>query len=114
MAIGSAYPFKGESKLKVEVKGRDSITGLPKAVIVNAAEIRKAMQEPLARIIDAIKSTLDITPPELMADICERGIIISGGTSLLRGIDLLIRDELNIPVTVVENLLLLQLVRSGC
>jgi rod shape-determining protein MreB len=101
--IGSAFPFKGEKKLKAEIKGRDTLTGLPRAIVLDAPEIRKALQEPLVQIIDAIKATLDKTPPELASDICDRGIVISGGGSLLRGIDQLISKTTNVPVILSEN-----------
>jgi len=100
---GSAFPFKGEKKLRSEIKGRDTLTGLPKAIVLDAPEIRKALQEPLGQIIDAIKTTLDKTPPELASDICDRGIVLSGGGSLLRGIDLLISKTTNVPVILSEN-----------
>jgi len=101
--IGSAFPFKGEKKLKTEIKGRDTLTGLPRSIILDAPEIRKALQEPLTQIIDAIKIVLDKTPPELAADICDRGIVLSGGGSLLRGIDQLISKTTNVPVILSEN-----------
>jgi len=101
--VGSAFPFKGEKKLRSEIKGRDTLTGLPKAIVLDAPEVRKALQEPLGQIIDAIKTTLDKTPPELASDICDRGIVLSGGGSLLRGIDLLISKTTNVPVILSEN-----------
>jgi rod shape-determining protein MreB len=101
--VGSAFPFKGEKKLRTEIKGRDTLTGLPKAIVLDAPEVRKALQEPLGQIIDAIKTTLDKTPPELASDICDRGIVLSGGGSLLRGIDLLISKTTNVPVILSEN-----------
>ncbi len=111
--IGNVYPNKNERKLKMEVKGRDAITGLPKTVMLDAAEIRKAYQEPLNMIIEAIKSTLDITPPELAADICERGIVLSGGGSLLRGFDILLSKITNVPVILAENPLICVALGTG-
>jgi len=111
--IGNVYPDKYERKLKMEVKGRDAITGLPRTVMLDAAEIRKAYQEPLNIIIEAIKSTLDMTPPELAADICERGIVLSGGGSLLRGFDMLLSKIANVPVILAENPLITVALGTG-
>lgn len=101
--IGSAFPFKGEKKLKAEIKGRDTLTGLPKSITLDAPEIRKALVDPLNQIVDAIKYNLNNTPPELASDICERGIVMSGGGSLLRGIDQLVSKMTNVPVILSEN-----------
>ncbi len=101
--IGSAFPFKGEKKLKTEIKGRDTLTGLPKSITIDAPEIRKALVDPLNQIIDAIRFNLNNTPPELASDICERGIVMSGGGSLLRGIDQLVSKTTNVPVILSEN-----------
>jgi len=111
--IGNVYPDKYERKLKMEVKGRDAITGLPRTVMLDAAEVRKAYQEPLNIIIEAIKSTLDMTPPELAADICERGIVLSGGGSLLRGFDILLSKIANVPVILAENPLITVALGTG-
>ncbi len=111
--IGNVYPDKYERKLKMEVKGRDAITGLPRTVMLDAAEVRKAYQEPLNIIIEAIKSTLDMTPPELAADICERGIVLSGGGSLLRGFDMLLSKIANVPVILAENPLITVALGTG-
>jgi rod shape-determining protein MreB and related proteins len=100
---GSAFPFKGEKKMRCDIKGRDSLTGLPKSITLDAPEIRKALIDPLNQIIDAVKSTLNNTPPELASDICERGIVMSGGGSLLRGIDQLVSKTTNVPVILSEN-----------
>jgi rod shape-determining protein MreB len=101
--IGSAFPFKGEKKLKTEIKGRDTLTGLPKSITLDAPEIRKALVDPINQIVDAIKYNLNNTPPELASDICERGIVMSGGGSLLRGIDQLVSKMTNVPVILSEN-----------
>lgn len=113
LRIGNVYPDKYERKLKMEVKGRDAITGLPRTVVLDAAEVRKAYQEPLNIIIEAIKSTLDMTPPELTADICERGIVLSGGGSLLRGFDILLSKITNVPVILAENPLITVALGTG-
>lgn len=101
ISIGSAYPYDDEGIM--EIKGRNLIDGLPKNVTVTAEEIREAMSEPLHRIIDAVRLTLEKTPPELAADIIDRGIVLTGGGALLRGIDILLHEEIGIPVTVAEN-----------
>ena len=85
MAIGSAYPYADEPS--AEVRGRDLVTGLPKTVVLTSPEIREAIEEPVAAVVDAVKYTLDKTPPELAADIMERGIVLTGGGALLRGLD---------------------------
>jgi len=99
--IGSAYPKPEEESL--EVKGRDLITGLPKTITVTSKEIREALKEPVNSIIEAIKVTLEKTPPELAADIMDRGIVMTGGGSLLYGLDKLVNEETGMPVHVAEN-----------
>lgn len=101
ISIGSAYPYEGEGSM--EIKGRNLIDGLPKNVIVTAEEVRDAMSESLHKIIDAIRLTLEKTPPELAADIIDRGITLTGGGALLRGIDTLINEETGIPVNIADN-----------
>lgn len=99
--IGSAY--MAEKGVTYSVRGRDLLTGLPKTVEVTAEEIQEALQEPVMAIIDAIKSCLEKTPPELAADIMDRGIMMAGGGSLLRNLDKLIADETSIPVHLAED-----------
>lgn len=99
--IGSASPYEGEAAM--EVKGRNLLDGLPKSVEITSAEIREALGGPIGQILDAIRSTLEVTPPELSADIIDRGIMLTGGGALIRGIDQLIADETKIPVHVAEN-----------
>lgn len=98
---GSAYPQEEEST--VEVKGRDLIQGLPKTIQITSSEIREAMTEPITTIIEAIKSTLEETPPELTSDIMERGVVLAGGGALLRDIDKLISHSTGIPVRLAED-----------
>ncbi len=99
--IGSAYPVNdGES---MEIRGRDLVTGLPKTIMITAEEARKALSEPVAAIIDAIRVTLEKTPPELAADIMDRGIVMAGGSSLLRGLDKLIAEDTGMPVHLAED-----------
>ena len=99
--IGSAYPLQTEMTL--EVRGRDMVAGLPKTVEVTSEEIRAALSEPVSTIIERVKGVLEITPPELSSDIIERGIMLTGGGSLLRGIDKLLAIETNIPIHVAED-----------
>ncbi len=100
LTIGSAFPSENEESM--EIKGRNLLNGLPENVTVTSQEIRDAMVEPLSRIIDAIKSTLEETPPELAADIIDQGITLAGGGALLRGLDKLINRETGIPVYIAE------------
>lgn len=102
--IGTAYP---PDTLEVEdVRGRDLVTGLPKTVQITSAEIYKALSEPVSSIIEAIKATLEHTPPELSADIMDRGIVMAGGGSLLRGLDRLVSEETGMPVHLADEPLL--------
>lgn len=101
IAIGSAWPFSDEPN--AEIRGRDLVTGLPKTVVVTAAEVREAMEEPVQGVIDAIKFCLDKTPPELSADVLERGIVLTGGGALLRGLDVRVANETGTPVITAEN-----------
>ena len=102
--LGSAYPTNdGEA---MEIRGRDLVTGLPKTLKITAEEVRKALGEPVAAIIDAIKVTLEKTPPELAADIMDRGIVLTGGGSMLRGLDRLVSEQTGMPVHIAEEPLL--------
>ena len=100
--IGSAHDTGGE-QLVMDIKGRDLISGIPKTLTINETEIREALSEPVSIILDTIKVILENTPPELAADIVDRGIVLAGGGALLRGIDSLIREETGLPVTVAED-----------
>lgn len=99
--IGSVYPLKQE--LSMEVKGRDLISGLPKTIVITSDEIREALSDPIKLVIDAIKTTLEQIPAELSADLVDKGIVLSGGGALLRGLDDLIRKETELPVIIAEN-----------
>ena len=101
MEIGSAYKIDDED-VTMEVKGRDLITGLPKIVEISEIQIREAIKEPVYAIIESIKTTLEKTPPELAADIMEKGIMLAGGGALLKGLDTLINRETNMPVHIAE------------
>jgi len=94
--IGSAYPLAEE--LKMEVKGRDLVSGIPKTVEVSSVEIREALEEPIQAIIDAVRTALEKTPPELASDIVDKGIVLVGGGALLKSIDLLLREVTGLPV----------------
>lgn len=100
IAIGSAYPYEDEAYM--DIKGRDMVTGLPKVTKIKASQIREALSEPVSEIIECIKLTLEKTPPELAADIMERGIMLAGGGALLRGLDKIISIETKIPVNVAN------------
>ncbi|MCH9014776.1 MAG: rod shape-determining protein, partial [Gemmatimonadetes bacterium] len=99
--IGSAYPM--EEELKLEVRGRDLGAGLPKTLLITSEEIREALQEPVSQIVDTVRSTLEACPPELSADLIERGIVLAGGGALLRGIDRLLQEETGLPVHVADD-----------
>jgi rod shape-determining protein MreB len=111
LEIGSAYPVVDQDH--VEVRGRDIVTGLPKTLVLSAAEVRHAMQEPVSHILDAIRTTLDKTPPELASDIMDRGIMLAGGGALLRGLDERLRQETHIPIHVAESPLTCVAIGSG-
>jgi rod shape-determining protein MreB len=99
--VGSAMPLKEE--ITIQVKGRDLVNGVPKTTEVSSVEIREALNEPIAQIVEAVKITLERTPPELSADILDRGIMLTGGGALLKGLDERIRLETNLPVHVAED-----------
>ena len=101
ISIGSAYPYENEAPM--EIKGRNLVDGLPKNIFISPEEVREALADPLATIIDAIKVTLEKTPPELSADIIDHGITLTGGGALLRGLDDLITKETSMPVHIAEN-----------
>jgi rod shape-determining protein MreB len=101
MTLGSAFKTEEEEK-SMDIKGRDLISGLPKTIVVTEGQIRDALKEPVAAIIDAIKTTLEKTPPELAADIMEKGIMLAGGGALLGGLDKLINHETHMPVHIAE------------
>ena len=99
--IGSAYPL--EEELSMEVKGVDSIAGLPRRAVINSEEIREALREPVELIINTVKATLEKTPPELAGDLVDNGMVLCGGGGLLRGIDKVIMEETGIPVTIPDD-----------
>ena len=101
IAIGSAFPMEQETDM--EIKGRNLLTGLPENITVTSAEIREALAEPLSHVIEAIKVTLEKTPPELAADIIDQGITLAGGGALIRGLDKLINKETGMPVNIADS-----------
>ena len=111
IALGTAYPL--EDELHAEIRGRDLITGLPKTIVTTTEEIRLAIEEPLAAIVDSVKVTLDKTPPELAADIMEGGIVLTGGGALLHGIDHRLSAETGMPIVIAKNPLHSVAVGSG-
>ncbi|MDC0685129.1 rod shape-determining protein [Sorangium sp. So ce327] len=101
ITIGNAYPL--EQQLTMEVKGRDMVAGIPKTVVVNSDEIRDSLSEPTNAIVDAVLIALERTPPELAADIVDKGIVLTGGGSLLKNLDVLLREETGLPVMVCDD-----------
>jgi rod shape-determining protein MreB len=102
MAIGSAYPF-GDDEPHAEIRGRDLVSGLPKTIVISAEEVRRAIEEPVNAIVDAVKTTLDKCPPELSGDIMDRGIALTGGGALLKNLDERLREETGMPIHLVDN-----------
>ncbi|MGC8722685.1 MAG: rod shape-determining protein [Acidobacteriota bacterium] len=101
MRLGSAYPLEEENS--AEIKGRDLVEGIPKTVLVSAEEIREALSETVSVIIDAVKQALEQTPPELAADIVDRGIVLTGGGALLKNLDKRLREETGLPVLIADD-----------
>jgi rod shape-determining protein MreB len=99
--IGSAFPLKDE--LKMEIKGRDLVEGVPKTLVISDEEIREALAEPVTTIVEAVRMALERTPPELSADIMDKGIVLSGGGALLRNLDQRLRHETGLPVVLAED-----------
>jgi rod shape-determining protein MreB len=111
IALGSACPLMEE--MHAEIRGRDLITGLPKTIVTSTEEIREAIDEPVSAIIDAVKNTLDNTPPELAADIIEKGIVLTGGGALLYGLDVRLSVETGMPIVVAKDPLLSVVIGGG-
>jgi rod shape-determining protein MreB len=101
ISIGSAYPLPEESSM--EVKGRDLVAGLPKTLTLTTEEVREALHEPISTIVEAVRFTLERSPPELSADLVDRGLVLAGGGALLRGIDKLIAEQTGLPVHVADD-----------
>ena len=109
--IGSAYPF--DEPQKMEIKGRDLVVGIPKMITINDSDIREALHDPINAIVEAVRTALERTPPELAADIAEKGIVMAGGGSLLHGLDTLISLETHLKVRVAEDPLSCVVLGSG-
>ena len=99
--IGSAYPMEKETSM--EVKGRDLVAGLPKTLTITSQEVREALLEPISTIVESVRVTLERCPPELSADLVDRGLVLAGGGALLRGLDKLLQEETGLPVHVAED-----------
>jgi rod shape-determining protein MreB len=110
--LGSAYPMGGE-RMTMEVKGRDLIDGIPKTIVVTDEEIREALREPVMAIVDTVRTCLERTPPELAADIVDKGIVLTGGGALLRNLDVVLRERTGLPVTLAEDPLKCVVLGSG-
>ena len=111
IAIGTAYP-DGEIR-SMEIKGRDLVAGVPKTLEIHSEEVREAIVEPVNAVVEAVKITLERTPPELSADIVDRGIVLTGGGALLRNLDILLREETGLPVMVADDPLSCVVLGSG-
>jgi rod shape-determining protein MreB len=101
IALGSAWPLMEE--IHAEIRGRDLVTGLPKTIVVSTEEVREAIEEPVSAVVDAVKVTLDKTPPELAADIMEQGIVLTGGGALLHGLDARLQHETGMPMIIADD-----------
>ncbi len=99
--IGSAYPL--DQRITMEVKGRDLVAGIPKTLVLSDEEVREALQETFSTIVEAVKIALERTPPELAADIVDKGVVVTGGGSLIRGLDILLRESTGLPITLAED-----------
>ena len=111
LEIGSAFKLRDE--MEAEIRGRDMISGLPKTVVLSSEQVREALEEPVSQIVEAVKATLDRTPPELASDIMDRGIVLAGGGSLLNGLDERLRDETEMPIHLADSPLTCVAVGSG-
>ncbi|MCK4224873.1 MAG: rod shape-determining protein, partial [candidate division Zixibacteria bacterium] len=101
MEIGSAYPPEEEESM--EIKGRDLVAGIPKTMKISSVQVREALSEPIDAIIEAVRQALEQTPPELSADILDKGIVVTGGGALLKGLDKRLREETNLPINIAED-----------
>ena len=110
--IGNAYP--DESREFMEVKGLDLVAGVPKTIEIQSDEVREALSEVVKSIVSAVKSVLENTPPELAADIVDKGIVLAGGGALLKNLDILIREDTNLPVIIAEQWILSLSLYSLC
>ena len=110
--IGNAFPAD-DAVDTMEIKGRDLVSGIPKTLEITVSEVKEALTEPLNDIVDAVRVTLEKTPPELASDIVDKGIVMTGGGSLLKNIDVLLRNAVNLPITIVDDPLSTVVMGSG-
>jgi rod shape-determining protein MreB len=110
--LGSAYKVNG-NRLTMEIKGRDLVSGIPKTLILDDDEVREALAEPVSQILNAIKLALENTPPELSADIVDKGIVLAGGGALLKGLDIYLREETSLPIIIAEDPLMCVALGAG-
>jgi rod shape-determining protein MreB len=101
ITIGSAYP--GEQSQTMEIKGRDIVAGIPKTVMITDGEIRDSLLDPINQVVEAVRVSLERTPPELASDIVDRGIVLAGGGALLRNLDVLLKEETGLPVSLADD-----------
>jgi rod shape-determining protein MreB len=101
ITIGSAYP--GNEIQTMEIKGRDLVAGVPKIIEITDEEIREALMEPVRQVVESVRIALERTPPELASDIVDKGIVLAGGGALLRNLDVLLREETGLPVTLADD-----------
>ncbi len=113
VSIGNAYPNKNQEVETMDIKGRDAISGLPRILEMDSVEIRECLQEPINQVLEVVRMTLDQTPPELAADIVERGIVMTGGGSLLKGLTTFLSKETGVPVLLAENPLTCVVIGAG-
>lgn len=110
--IGTAYPDENDNKI-MQIKGRDLVAGIPKTIDITSQEVGEALSEPVRQIVEAVRIALEKTPPELAADIVDKGIVLAGGGALLKNLDILIREATGLPVTIAENALCAVVLGSG-
>jgi rod shape-determining protein MreB len=112
ITLGNAFPSEEDADT-MEVKGRDVVSGIPKVLELTSAEVKEAMTEPLNRIVDVVRTTLERTPPELSSDIVDKGVVLTGGGALLKNLDVLLRNAVNLPITVIDDPLSTVVLGSG-
>ena len=112
VTLGNAFPSEEDAD-SMEAKGRDVVSGIPKVLELTSAEVKEAMTEPLNSIVDVVRTTLERTPPELASDIVDKGVVLTGGGALLKNIDVLLRNAVNLPITIIDDPLSTVVMGSG-
>jgi rod shape-determining protein MreB len=112
ITLGNAFPSEEDADT-MEVKGRDVVSGIPKVLELTSAEVKEALTEPLNSIVDVVRTTLERTPPELSSDIVDKGVVLTGGGALLKNLDVLLRNAVNLPITVIDDPLSTVVLGSG-